>query len=537
MTGRRPSWLDGKLIVYAQGRARRQSRMGTRTTRDPANAGKPGTACLIAYDALTGKKVWRAELPYPGPRHGTPVAVRLSNGTETMDVMATAGGAVVRADDGHVLLRDIEMHYGFAENDFDSPIVRGDTIYYTHGHSRLLAARLIMQDRDYRGREDDLGDIRWEGSIRRLGSRRGPPVPAGQGRLVEHRGAVRGQCRDRPHLGEHTGIFPNPRSDPWTPPSVCGAKQELLAIMDSWRGLNRCPNHMVFVSLASSRPRVLARSEVELSIAAPIFEADRVYVRSFGSLTCYGREGDEGRRFETDMLARVALGRIPPRFADDGEPVSIQASGAWADFAAWPTQDRMVDNWRLVGGFPVDLRDSVRTAVGHPAWKLRAEEKSVTVSGVERPVARFNAKENYLQDRPDKRWWINPYISVRALTDAKPGEVVFCHALVHLAAQTVRLDLDTPGVQAWLSGTPVRHGQRIQPGEGYHDLVLEVEIGNAGRDGDLRVLFRRSDSVDEERERRAAAIEEERNILAKAALELPDTETGRRCAALLAELQ
>lgn len=71
---------------------------------------------LVAFQVSTGKELWRTPLP---ATHASPVTARM--GKE--DVIVSPAGAVVRVDDGKVLVK------GAFHSSDSSPVVVGDTIY------------------------------------------------------------------------------------------------------------------------------------------------------------------------------------------------------------------------------------------------------------------------------------------------------------------------------------------------------------------------------------------------------------------------
>jgi hypothetical protein len=188
----------------------------------------------------------------------------------------------------------------------------------------------------------------------------------------------------------------------------------------------------------------------------------------------------------------------------------------------------------MVGGSAAGQLDAARKALGHPKWTLALNERKITVAGAEKTVAEFSKDDNYFAMHPEQKWTFRPFVSVTTATGAKPGEVVFCHAFVGSHNRELRFELGTPGVRAWIAGVPVRNGQRIRFKEGFYDLLLEVEIGDGGKTGDITVVFRPSETPEREQARRKSAIRAERDLLERAA-NLTNGEVGRLAGAMLAE--
>jgi len=522
-----PVLLEDKFITFVSGLK--------------ARAGKDNA--YVAWDARSGKELWRRPVPVlRATCSGSPLPLRLSNGASSMDVLVTADGQVIRAADGKLLLEDMALQRWYWDREWDSPIVDGDVIYFTRSYAQVAAVRLIMVDRDRVGAkplwESYVGQVPYGGYVK-AGDRLYQQTKGGwkgTGRLFEV-DAKTGRLVDM-----YTGQFPTRRGDCWSPPAMYGTTRKGLAFADSYRNgiTTHLPNSMIFMSLGS-RPRVIGRNRIERPIAAPVLEADRVYIRAGSSLTCYGHTGQAGKDYETQVQARIALGRIPREAPDDSEPVEIASTDyrggtRHRDYRLEP--GRLLDCWRIVGPFPAGMRDKARAAVGHPSWKLKTDDRplTTTVAGTE-VMVHDSLLGKFFDQYPDAMWRYRPHLFVRELVGAAPGQTAFCWtAIRNPREQVLRLDLDTPGVRAWLSGVPVRNNQRVRLAQGLHELFLEVEIDDGARDGKVTAVFRPSADPAAELKRWQESIRAERDILEQAVQGLPDSDVARRAKKLLGAL-
>jgi outer membrane protein assembly factor BamB len=80
---------------------------------------------LVALDPKTGDEVWRLKLP---TAHGTPLATRIGD----TDVIVTPRGALVRADDGKLLAKDL------GSCGSNSPILHDGVVYFVHGNANAV---------------------------------------------------------------------------------------------------------------------------------------------------------------------------------------------------------------------------------------------------------------------------------------------------------------------------------------------------------------------------------------------------------------
>lgn len=513
---------------------------------------KSGNA-VAAWDAQTGRPLWRTPLGDPGKwRTGSPVAGRLANGRETMDVIVTATSVVVRGEDGKVLLGDIDLQ-GEAQKDYDTPLLVGDVLYLSRWTAadglgppaaEVAAYRLIMHDRDHVGAKplwrSVVGSDFFGGLLRAGGLIAGLTGggEAGLGRLWRLRA---GDGRVLPPL---EGLFALPMADAWIPPASCG---EVVMAADSWRGGGdaEVPNGMAAIRMAPA-PQVVARNRVERMIAAPAFDgdpnaADRIYLRTFQSLTCLGYTGPAGRRYEAEVQARTVLGELAPDRPDESAALDVAPSASPLRGAAPLVPGEMIADWTFVGPLPLRLRDAARAAVGWPGWTVKPPERGdgeLAVGGATAAVRQYADWGRHLMKHPDEAWRFGPRIDVAAATGGKGRSVSYWRAsLANPAERTVRFELACPAASAWLSGVPLRQGRRVRLKRGCYSLVVEVACDEPPADGlSMTPRFRPSDEAKAELAEWLSRLRADRDILERAAKLSPDSDVGRTCARLLKAL-
>jgi hypothetical protein len=112
---------------------------------------------------------------------------------------------------------------------------------------------------------------------------------------------------------------------------------------------------------------LVGKSQVEKSwTAPPVFEGDRIYIRTDPSLVCIGYTGDEGRAYEADVNARYMLGDLEAQAPADTVPIEIAprsagrpaGDGDFTGFISYPME--------VYGHFDVARAEDVLAALGGP---------------------------------------------------------------------------------------------------------------------------------------------------------------------------
>lgn len=322
---------------------------------------------MVALDTKTGKRVWDA-----GPiRHAaygicaTPLPMRLSNGQETMWVIVTNRGQLLRAEDGRLLRNDFGVSAGF----YASPIAVGNTVYFTRsGH--MDAVELRMMDRDSVAVRPLWTSPKGgnAGIVVRDGLIYGTPEASHRGSSDALGYVVKDQATGT-EIGALSTVLPGGQGFAYTPIVTAGnyvfASSEYgMAVVQ--RGAN---------------PRPLFRAEnKERMIARPTFDGNRMYLRTYQSLMCIGLKGEEGAAFqrqaELNALSELIPGQltrpvvVPLRTRYDG--TIPDALPVWKILTgATPTP------WLLAGPFPIQEKaEAVVTLAGAEGDWPRAGTKA-----------------------------------------------------------------------------------------------------------------------------------------------------------------
>ena len=195
------------------------------------------------------------------PRWGTPIVSRIGD----VDVIITPGGEIVRAQDGHVLAREV------SDLTYCTPVQTGDTVYFIQG--RGAAVRLPAQAGEpvavEKLWEPELGNDRYYASPV---VRDGLVYTVNRTNLFSVLDAQTGRevYKKRLELG---------RGTPY--PSVALAGGRLYVSSDTGTTIVMRPGREY---------QEIARNALEAFRGTPVFEGERMYVRALTTLYCITAE-------------------------------------------------------------------------------------------------------------------------------------------------------------------------------------------------------------------------------------------------------
>jgi hypothetical protein len=513
-----PLLVDDKLVLQMQ------PVPGAETEGDAAfRKGRNRPTVLKAYDAATGAVRWTTrDIPHPDWNCSTPAVLTLTDGAETMRVLVTGAGTVVRADDGKVLVNDMGLF-----NAFPSLVHTNDIVLFSAPH--LCPVRLIMKDRDTVGFQrlwaceagfhgNQIGGTvladglilltGWVGpSGRRYGEEpRIQVLRAAGGPSEAWKGAEVRDLRD----GLVTGsVIMNRKSGHQYAPPFATARHFYSVIGDTiFVGGNPKPPLWVNTLTRERQPLMLAANPIDRTCGSGAVEADRIYFAGHSFAMCVGYTGDAGRAFEARTVARTLLEQManerlaPPA----GEPVQPVARTESALARAPYGDRRYVDksgptlvlpgqpphSWWVLGPFPAGRTDAALKAIGGPGAVVRGNEP-VTVDG--QTVEWGPLSQSWMRSSRHRQWErdasnftdIHRTRRMVDLTTALDGRERTAWLLLTEwqsdAKQVARFEQTLPGARAWIGGKPVAHGDRVALDAGCYPLMLAIEVDTLPADG------------------------------------------------------
>lgn len=373
-----PLLVAGRFIVEVGARSERRGleRFGWDWTR------------LIGLDASTGRELWRTEPLFHPSATSSSVAMNVTNGREELPIIVTDGGTMIRADDGKILSQTWHMDAGQG-----TATVGGAAVYHTSEPGLLTASRPVMYDRDSAGLQrlwahrlptgfdgglafadgllygsgggQGMGGYvvfdparrtllrhEWPGHGERCTVWRGMP-PQSNGRQYVPI-VVAG---DHVFIGEHGSVFHGPVARG----AICAVVQR------KWNGL------------------LVGKSLVEKSwTGPPVFEGDRIYIRTDPSVVCIGYTGREGRAYEAEVNARYMLGDLEAQRPEETPPVDIAPLRPEVPANAPPFMNFISYPMERFGYFSIARADEVLKALGGLTAlpdRSRPDANSIDVGG------------------------------------------------------------------------------------------------------------------------------------------------------------
>ncbi len=505
---------------------------------------------LMAWDAATGKELWTSRdyvLPHFGNRYdadgiASPHPLRLTDGTQTLDVILTNGGQVFRVEDGALMAENLP----YVVNPAPTPISDGrDTIYVSRedygGHSgrfgKAYAYRLLLRGPD---RVDCLplwsrcyketsyaGFVRC-GDVLHEWDRVLSVVRADTG---QHLGVAR-------HLTRHQG------GEAYPPATVAGG---LVIVGDngrsdynkhqSWRNASLpaeerkplLPANMT-VLRGGATPVVLARNAMEPLTMGPAVADGRLYVRTQHALICLARTGAAGERYEAEQVAATVLATLPTTQPDESPVIETKPLTALPrEYQPEPLViGDFVGGWNCLAPVPAGEREATRKAWEFPGGTKLAASKE---------PRRFETRKQtaYPSEFVTEHMAFGFFYDLARVHQRQPGTVCLWSMIARNDRErVVRLDLGDVAARFWFNGVPVAHNQRVRLRYGDHLLAMETTLAEpVPSEYRFRVRFWDSRGWAEEQRARANMINRVRHDLENVARLAPDSQPGRQAAAVL----
>ncbi|MDA8018547.1 MAG: PQQ-like beta-propeller repeat protein [Thermoanaerobaculia bacterium] len=216
---------------------------------------------LFALDPATGEEVWRAPSE---PRWGSPVVTQIG-GT---DVVITTAGDVFRADDGAVVAN------GIGGLKFAVPVVQDGIVYFIEKEATAVRLPETLD-----GEFQELWRSRVQGSRHYVSS-------------LVHDGLIYAISREQDFsiLDAETGKVLDSRRFELYDGGSNGAYSSITLAGDKlFLGTE---NGASVVFKPGPEYQEIARNQVEGYRSTPVFQGDRMYLRAFDYLYCFGSSAD-----------------------------------------------------------------------------------------------------------------------------------------------------------------------------------------------------------------------------------------------------
>ncbi len=445
---------------------------------------------MVAFDAETGRELWSTPCRATDGGWSTPNALRLTDGRESMAVVVSSRGSIIRMDDGVMLVETIGATCGTT-----GVAGHGDTLFFSS--PPLSAFRLTMQDRDTIG-------------FRPLWRRGGTKVSYGMGAVADgiiylyggggmRNGAAEIWCGLRRLNKENGGelawlpLF-RKGGNSWSMP---GVSRDYVYFYSGDNLFNSAGNKQPMTLAVVERGEegdLLALNAVERSYSAPVMDNNRLYMRGYQGVWCVDYSGVDGRVYEARHVAETLLDQIAARRPKasaplDGGPAGFGAPsrGRRNDIRTFMNDGMAPSIWYLAGPLSAG---GARALQKEYLEKERWSEDANQAAGSGWELTRLNKKnfpgvnahnwivcnDSYtLIDRQRQR-----VVDFLRVVTPEAGETYYLYAEYRNDAdRTVLFELGIPGAKAWVNNIQRSEGDRINIKEGTVVLLIELNFDKA----------------------------------------------------------
>ncbi|TVR42563.1 MAG: hypothetical protein EA402_11480, partial [Planctomycetota bacterium] len=462
-----------------------------------------GQYALLALDAANGEERW---LTRATPRRSLlsdrfDYSNSLGNGLAVMRLITHAGdqrhllitgdGAVIDPSDGRILLRRIFRLEGHRSG----PVIDGDTVYAVSvlGQEKAqlwldsqgrVHARTLWLNRHTTGR----GNIK---DNHEFGTKHVYPAPL----LVED--MLFQPLTDRAHVPQH---YPLPwmqvdlwqresgrhrlrqrkvlegGTDPTLPPRLMGGLVLVGDGGDPMPGFQGNEKHgqLAFVT-ADEHALPLSRVNIGKIRASPVAIGRRLYLRQYDALYALEIDGEEGRRYQDQVIAESLFAFMPLRQAP-AQPKTIapRPASSTPDGAALARLriGQLPDSWLVCGPIPDQVPGDHLQDLGGVDTALPVAGSAISIGAHSFSFAPVADKHLERDERGSPR-----HLDVLGPIDYQSTSVSYFATVVdNPRVQTLRFHL-RGAKQAWLNGVAIKDDEIVHLGLGHYTLIVRSDVG------------------------------------------------------------
>ena len=440
---------------------------------------------LVGLDAATGAERWRTPVK-GGGNEGSPIIAHATNGSLVVPVVVTPLGSVIRVADG----RFMAERSGPEGCSWQIPYADGNLLAWTMAVSgSVVAGRLVLKDRDHLAIAPAwLSYNQGQTQMQQAGVY-----------TVSYRGRI---CTMNPGLGCSqdmvfqvaavmdlaTGttvhrIQPVFHDGGWTHMPHASAKDVMLFGQTEPASPHIRPHLNLAVTSLGDRPRVLARNHIPKSLAAPVCDGDRIYLRAGKEVICLGRVGPDGAAYERRQQARTLVEEtIPTRPMRPSGPITdlVPDQVAPPDGApVWRVSSQTAPGrWVFAGPFP-----EKSPPLGNPATARLIPNQVLRSGQVEQVVHELGpelvkAKQGDLWYRGAMLYGESNGIDILKAIGRQPESLAY-YATTLLVTRPTVVQVELRGgtnATAWMSGRLISDGGLYRLAPGFYHWLVAVTI-------------------------------------------------------------
>jgi hypothetical protein len=519
-----PLLLGGNMIL--QGVITEPARLEAMLERMPDAL--PGCDHVImALDALTGEEKWVRPIPVQGG-YGAPAGIcplRLSNGKQVREIIVTANSLLLDPVDGRPLCDPTTLG---VTSWYQDPFVVGNRIYWFR-MAAVRAAEAWLEDDGRVGAKVVLvtdqgtakvaptymdGCLFWNSS-RNFNSRgQLARVPV----MFQH--FMQCDARTGKALPTIERALPD-GGGTWTPTAVAGSFAVVTGTgpsPGSWNIPMNCSAQIGFMR-PGPNPYVVSTVHVtEPMVAQPVFEGNRMYLRTYKSVMCMAADTKEGRDIMLRKKAEATLNALP---------ASPLRYGIW--------QVPPVPGFERADADPVTAFESVTSPrrwlfagpFALPADTGSLRDAAAAVTSLPDAPAALTVADNAFAFRPLP----DNAATAEGLDVLGPlkGEAAGCfYTLLYSdGARIVHISLThNPNARVWMAGQWIRDDNTIRLKRGMYPVaVIARAPADAASAGNGRVLLKLTES--DAFRKWKPLLRRHRERIAEVVRDLPGTEMAR----------
>ncbi len=440
---------------------------------------------LVGLDAATGAERWRTPVK-GGGNEGSPIIAHATDGSLVLPVVVTPMGSVVRVADG----RFMAERSGPEGCSWQIPYAEGNLLAWTMTESgSVVAGRLVLKDRDHLAiapawlsynqgqtqmQQAGVYTVSYPGRICTMN----PGLGCSQDMVFQVAAVMDLETGDTVHR-----IQPVFHDGGWTHMPHVSARDVMLFGQTEPASPHIRPHLNLAVTSLGDRPRVLVRNSIPKSLAAPVCEGDRIYLRAGKEVICLGRVGPDGAAYERRQQARTLVEEtIPPRPRNPRTPVVAldpDPAAPPAGAPVWPVSSQTAPGrWLFAGPFPEKDPPLANLATARliPGQVLRSGSVDQVVTELGPDLVK--AKQGDLWYRGAMLYGESNGIDILKAIGRRPGSLAYFATNLQVTRPTV-VQVDLRGgntATAWISGRPVGDGDLCRLAPGIHHWLIAVTI-------------------------------------------------------------
>ena len=288
-------------------------------------------------------------------------------------------------------------------------------------------------------------------------------------------------------------------------------------------------SHTVAVAdISGDHPWPMALNNVERMHIAPVFDGNRMYLRTYDAMLCIARKGEDGARYEREVNARTVLSAFPENTAKQPvlEPKPVKEVTEWLGGPVFLYADgKMPAEWLFAGPFPVvNKEDALKTMGGcakaRPVVGQKLEHKGAT----------------HAFQSVHPRFILPTGIDTDGLTGKnRDGQSFLFTWLIAGKPEFTTLDAVKPGVRVWVGGREGGRRDVLKLAMGAYPMMIRIgpPEEDAGADLPVNVTFHRVADPAAIRNLDKALVREGRDYLKMVINVLPGSAEAKHAKSLL----